>query len=232
MGDAKKPLKVAIVGVAGSSMMLAPYGDDSWEIWGCSNAWQKIPRWDRWVEIHHLETRRNDPAYAGHYEWMQQQTKPIYTQQAVPDIPASVTYPKDVVIAGVGNLFTSSVDWMLALALHEGATEIGIYGVDMALNDSGVKSEYGHQRPACYYYIGLATGRGVKVTIPPESELLRCPQLYGYETAGPVRAAIEVKLKDIQGRQAEVAKKRDEADAQVAYNKGAIDALEWAAGQV
>lgn len=232
MAEAKKPLKVAIVGVASSSMMLAPFDDDSWEIWGCSNAWQTIPRWDRWVEIHHLQTRRNDASYAGHYEWMQQQKKPIYVQQAVPDIPASVTYPKDAVIAEVGNLFTSSVDWMLALALHEGATEIGIYGVDMAMEAPGVKSEYGHQRPACYYYIGLATGRGVKVTIPPESELLRCPRLYGYETAGPVRAAIEVKLKDLQGRQSEITRQRDESDAQVAYNKGAIDALEWAAGQV
>ena len=31
-----QPLKIALVGTAPSSRMLAPYNDPSWKIWGCS----------------------------------------------------------------------------------------------------------------------------------------------------------------------------------------------------
>jgi hypothetical protein len=60
-----------------------------------------------------------------------------------------------------GDYFNSSVGFMLALAIHEGAEEIAIYGVDMRADE-----EYGYQRPNCEYLIGLARGKGIKVHIP------------------------------------------------------------------
>src|SRR5215831_4146159 len=47
------PLKVALIGTAPSSRMLAPYNDPSWKIWGCSPGNMKIlPRADVWFEVH------------------------------------------------------------------------------------------------------------------------------------------------------------------------------------
>jgi hypothetical protein len=41
--------------------------------------------------------------------------------------------------------------------------------------------EYQSQRPSCEYFIGLARGKGIEVYVPPESDLLKCMYLYGFE---------------------------------------------------
>src|SRR5512143_2413950 len=47
------PLKVALIGTAPSSRMLAPYNDPSWKIWACSPGnMNAIPKADVWFEIH------------------------------------------------------------------------------------------------------------------------------------------------------------------------------------
>ena len=51
----RKTLKVAIVGKAPASQQLAPYGDESWEIWSLSDAPKEIPRWSRHFELHDIE---------------------------------------------------------------------------------------------------------------------------------------------------------------------------------
>jgi len=134
------------------------------------------------------------------YEQMLQEMKtPIYMQEVYPDIPASVRYPLEDIINefGVERLdnsnikdayFTNSISFMTALAIYEGFEEIHIYGVDMAVNE-----EYGEQRPSCEYYLGIARGRGIKIYIPPEADLLKARFMYGYEDDG--KAAWELKLK-------------------------------------
>ena len=42
-------------------------------------------------------------------------------------------------------------------------------------------SEYIEQRPSCEYYIGIAKGRGIKLYIPIESDLLKTRFIYGYD---------------------------------------------------
>ena len=42
-------------------------------------------------------------------------------------------------------------------------------------------SEYHQQRPSCEWAIGLAQGRGIKVYLPAESDLLKTLFIYGYE---------------------------------------------------
>lgn len=99
--------------------------------------------------------------------------QPIYMQQRWDDIPASVEYPFAAVQESVfkgfpRGLWDTQKDWynsspayMIALALHEGATTIGLYGIDV-LDDS----EFTLERPCLEYLIGLAVGRGVEVVIP------------------------------------------------------------------
>ena len=99
--------------------------------------------------------------------------QPIYMQQHWDDIPASVPFPFDevqkTVFAGFPrgrwdsqrDWYNSSPAYMIALALYKGATEIGLYGIDV-LDDS----EFTIERPCLEYLIGLAVGRGVNVVIP------------------------------------------------------------------
>jgi hypothetical protein len=70
-------------------------------------------------------------------------------------------YPLDAIVKKFGSdYFTSSIDYMIALALYEGAKDIHIWGVDMA-----IPNEYDHQKPGCEYWIGYARGKGAKVAV-------------------------------------------------------------------
>jgi len=53
--------------------------------------------------------------------------------------------------------FGSTISYMLAQAIHEGAEEIALYGV--ALCD-----EYESHRPAAFYWLGVANGLGIKTS--------------------------------------------------------------------
>lgn len=179
--------KVALVGFA-SSYKDAPYDDDAWEIWGLNEAWKYLPRWDRWFELHKREifAKEGDRDQAAHVVWLQQQPaddRPIYMLQRFPDIPASRSFPLQELTEAFfpdqpAGYWTSSVSYMLALAIAEGFQEIGLYGIDLAS-----ETEYAYQRPAAEYLIGVARGMGRTVTIAPGSALLKAPARYGYDQA-------------------------------------------------
>ena len=122
-----------------------------------------------------------------------------------------------------GDYFNNTVSWVLAFAMSEGFKEIHIYGVDMATH-----SEYGHQRPSCEYFIGLARGMGIKVVLPKESGLLRTKYLYGLETE---RENVEKKdllqrRMNVEGQMKEAERVVGEAQAKVHACQGAIIALD------
>ena len=75
----------------------------------------------------------------------------------------------------VRKYFTSTFAYMMGLAIHEKFDVIELYGIDMENN-----TEYGYQRPCGEFWIGLALGRGIKVTLPEPCLLCQAP-LYGYE---------------------------------------------------
>jgi len=68
----------------------------------------------------------------------------------------------------------------MAMAILEGATEIGVYGVDMAVTDH----EYFWQRPCMWGWVRFARGRGIKVTIPKESALCKMDYQEGRDWQG------------------------------------------------
>lgn len=105
---------------------------------------------------------------------------PVWMQRKWEDIPKSEAYPLERVIKTFGTYFTNSVSYMIAMAIlqiKEGnyKGEIGLYGVDMA-----TKSEYGPQRPSCEFFLGIAVGLGITITIPPQADLLKTRFLYGF----------------------------------------------------
>lgn len=182
----KKELKVAIIGKASNSQMLAPFEDESWQVWGLSNAYCEIPRWDVWFELHDWEYhRRVNPE---HYHWLlKDHKKPVYAfEDKYCGSLCAKKFPLDEVMKMFGNHFngldkfrywTNTPSYMMALAILKGATHIGLWGVDMAMSD-----EYAYQRPSCELMIGACLAKGIHVTIPPESSLCKSRRLYGYET--------------------------------------------------
>lgn len=196
-----KRKKVAILGFA-ESWKLAPFADPSFEIWGLNELYaliQHLPhgRWDRWFEIHSREVYVADTKRLGDHEAnLAKLNVPVYMQRTIPEVPNSVVYPMDKICEAFPNpspgwkpYFNNTISYMIALAIYEGFEEIHVYGVDMASD-----SEYGSQRPSCEYFIGLATGRGIKTYIPPVSDLLKTIFFYGYEQ--PSEEAFTAKLKN------------------------------------
>lgn len=81
--------------------------------------------------------------------------------------------PVDTLIARFGNIFASSISWMLAYALHLGYDDIALCGVDME-----APTEYGPQRDYLFYLIGLARSQA-KIRIPKGNGIYLPPIAYG-----------------------------------------------------
>lgn len=219
--------KVAIIGFA-ESWKEAPFTDPSIEVWGLNELWKYVPRWDRWFELHDDETLgvtkrdQTEGEQKRHLDWLRQQPpeKPIYMQPQFCDgrFPGARPYPLEAMIGRFGRYFTSTIGYMVALAIEEGFDWIGLYGVDLASDQ-----EYPGQRPNTEYYIGIARGMGKTVEIAKTSALLKAGSLYGYEKPlgeqGRIAAATKSHLKSL-------IEKRDQAVATMNTLDGAIQANE------
>lgn len=195
--------KVAIVGFA-DSYALAPFDDAGVEIWGINELHRYLPRWTRWFELHSREAFevKGNRDQEAHVNWLRAQPgvghpghKPIFMRELFADIPAGERYPLEWMSErfftrfGQRPYFTSSIGYMLAMAIADGRDEqfrpvndeavswVGLYGIDLASD-----TEYGEQRPNAEYFIGLARGLGIQVEIAEGSALLRADHLYGFET--------------------------------------------------
>src|SRR5580658_1312405 len=100
------PLKVALVGTAPSSRMMAPYNDPSWTIWGCSPGNMGImPRVDAWFEIHGNLLWPENRHYGEPYlNWLNQQQFPVY-MQSQQWVPRAMTIPVKELVAEFGPYF-------------------------------------------------------------------------------------------------------------------------------
>ena len=179
--------KVAIVGTS-HSWMLAPFDDDSFEIWGVNNGYINFEgkRCTRWFDVHFFEKkgdvwfRRWEKTFRGktvndYIEDLKKIPCPVYMQQKWPEIPNSEKFPIEEIISRFGPYITNSISMQMAYAIHNGYGEIALYGVDMS---AGTEWEY--QRPNCEYFIGMAVGMGIKVFVPGESDLVKTLFLYAY----------------------------------------------------
>lgn len=179
--------KVALIGGEPSTVRYAPWEDPSWEIWAHTSVNRFVQRCDRWFEIHppHVFQAKTKHGRSDWYGWLKGLRQPIYMQDVYPEIPTSVRYPKERVLSEFPRYFSSTVAWMIALALTEGVHTIGLWGVHFA---SG--SEYAEQRAGAEFWIGVAMGRGVQIKIPEGCPLLGEPRdLYGYESHTPEKYA-------------------------------------------
>jgi len=119
---------------------------------------------------------------------------PIYTSRTHPDYPALIEFPLEAVLnsgPGVRDYFNSTIAYAIALAVHERAESIDIFGADYTFPDRHI-AEKG--RGCCEYWLGVASARGIKIGIPPTSSMMDsdCKEtLYGYDTVKVKRGFTE-----------------------------------------
>jgi len=181
-GVVLKNRKIGLCGSHSASLVDAPWDDPSWELWGHSSARSWYGRaMDRYFDLHPPSCWSRGMKKDKYTRWLAKNTVPIYMQDVYPDVPASLRYPKGRILqefAGARPYFTNHVAWMVALALTEGVSTVGLWGINY-----GTRSEYMLQRGACEYWIGRLEQAGVRVVLPEQCTLLKEPVgLYGYES--------------------------------------------------
>jgi hypothetical protein len=175
-----KNKKVRILGTA-STLPMVNWNEKDYDYWACAPVITQpcvkdhLKQIGLMFEIHPMEYWINI------IERLNSVKIPCYMQKANPHIKESMTYPLEEVKSLVWNsrikrYFTSTISYMIALAIYMKYEYIECWGVHMAAEE-----EYGDQRQACETWLGVAEGKGIKTYIPDQSQILRNPHLYGYE---------------------------------------------------
>lgn len=218
--------KVIIMGFAPTWKDIK-FDDTSFELWTLNEAYEILKetgrKADRWFEIHNP----NSPSKSTpeHQEFLKTTDIPVYMQDKIPEYPSSVKYPIEEVLQFFDRFngrhyFTNSISWMIGLAIYEGYDTIHVYGVDMA-----AESEYSYQKPSCEYLIGIAEGMGINVYVPPESELLKAAQLYGFESDNGMRLKMKERKKEMKERRKKYQKQKQEYEDAIKQCDQAINQL-------
>ena len=237
-----KELKIAIVGKAPASQQAAPYGDESWEIWTLSNTPFEVPRFTRHFELHQIAPRIEK--WGPYWKFIKGELKcngrstkdhPLYIQKPHPELPHATVFPADAVTDAFGRYINNTVSWLIGYAmLQEGVTDIGLWGIDMAQHGAGLKSEYAHQRPSCEFFLGVAAGKGIHVHIPATSDLLKCRQVYGYNTNDDFLVKCQARTKELRDQlmkaeqeASQYQQKANELKQRGLVLRGALDDQDW-----
>jgi len=161
---------------------------EQFEFWGVNNLYWTLPNkpFTRWFEIHQImQDEQGKWLRRGKYVFREMPVEvylhqlealgiPVYMRERNPLVTKSEPFPYDEIVEKFGTYFTNTISWQIALAISMGFKEIHVTGVDMACD-----TEYGHQRPSCEYFLGIAAGMGIKIWLPDTCDLLKTRFLYG-----------------------------------------------------
>lgn len=177
------------------------------EVWSVIWAYKyDVPRLDRILEMHPvwLQARSQKPEFEKvrqHWEWLKNNiTIPIYMLAAHSEIPMAVRYPIEDAMRLVPKprrraVFSSSFDYLVALAVLEGYNPIECYGFEM-----GSDTEYRYQREGAAYWIGYCDAKGIELVLPKNTHLLS-HKLYGYEGGSMIYRQDMERLKEVRMEQ-------------------------------
>jgi hypothetical protein len=178
--------RVALVGFAASTLHRVPWDDSSIELWGLNSGYGHFKRRpDRWFELHR-DDARTEPSVPDYFADVAALGCPVYVIETDPALgPLQIPYPltsvQMIAPTHLRQYLTSTMAYMIALAVHEGFEEIGVYGVDCT-----VGTEYEAQKPCVEAWLMYAQGAGISVVVPDESALFKATHLYGYQAAKPI----------------------------------------------
>lgn len=175
-----KTKKLALIGNT-DSVVYAPWHDPSWTIASHTSSRMHCKREPDWYfDMHRPECFTQSKSWnRRYYDWLKRLQTPIFMQEEWPEIPAAVRYPIERILSEFRPHFTNHVAYMIALAMTEGVTHLGLFGCQYAAD-----SEYGVQRDSCLYWMGRFEQAGGVLTLPPKRNTLLCSPkgLYGYES--------------------------------------------------
>ena len=149
------------IAVLAKGATLSQFDGEYDEVWGLNQV-GKTHDLDRLFVMDDLTLRL--PFYDGNEfpEWLKGYSGRLITSKAYPEWPTSEDYPIEAVAADfglpLGIACYSTVDWMLALAIHEKVDEIHLFGVDC------LSPKMDQIRCSAALWIGVAMGRGIRVT--------------------------------------------------------------------
>lgn len=166
--------RVGIFG-AGIGKTWAPLDDPTWEIWAIN----LIPpidsvgrlRADLWFDLHQHKAQSLEDLI-----WIARCPVPIYVPSDLVNAGSNcVEFP----LASIGQgPFACTFAYQIALAIHEQATDIGLFGIELRY---GTPRERTVEWASVNWWMGYAEARGVRVHVPSGSWLGAHPKLYGFE---------------------------------------------------
>lgn len=172
------------------------------EVWGI-NAHGDVLKCDR---VFHMDDLRIQEAraaaapesnIAAMVAWLKTHPGPVYTSVVRDGYPGLVAFPLQDVLNGRYDTnggapyFNSTAAYAIAYAVHIGVQHLSLFGLDYTLANSH-QAERG--RACCEFWLGIATARGIEITVPETSSLLDAcepaeQRLYGYD-------CVDVTLRD------------------------------------
>lgn len=175
------PTKVALVG-KGLTRREAPFGQEGWELWGLNGP--PADGWDAPIESHTRWFQLHPPVYLRKHwpqgiteldhDWTRRRGVRLYMDRHYPEYPDSEAFPvrEMEALTSHGRYHSSSMDWMIALAILEGFKEISLYGMGISTppNRNG---EPISARATMEYWAGVAEGRGAIVRTTDEGDLFQ-----------------------------------------------------------
>jgi hypothetical protein len=221
----KKNKKVILLGTA-NSLKITPWDANDVDYWACAPVVTHEPakghRIDVLFEMHYMEywltilERLNEIA-------KDNPNTTIFMQQKVSQINNSVAYPLKEIQEFAShpklrNYFTSTIAYMIALAIYLGYEEIDLYGIHMAADEE----EYSLQRSCCEAWLNFGLGRGVGYWLPDESSIMSSDHLYGYEQNKSILLDLMHYQEGYQNGVTELEKKLKDLEMQLHQQQGAV----------
>ena len=127
-----------------------------------------------------------DSNIAAMLPWLRTHPGPIYTSVPHPDYPGLVAYPLADVMQACGGVayFNSTAAYAVAYAVAIGVKRLSLFGCDFTYPNSH-DAEKG--RGCLEFWLGIASARGIRLTVPKTSTLLDGiyqlqDHFYGYDT--------------------------------------------------
>lgn len=184
--------RVVIYGAAGGSVVRRriPWDSDGWEIWAINNFWNVSRdsagrlRADIWWEQHQIFPDEDGPERGKAIQddhdmaWIRTCPVPLYVTEPFPANPNAVVWPIEYYAAQYRDYFTCTFAMQMAEAIDVGFEEIAIFGLGLL---SGTQREATVESSCLNYWLGLAEGKGVKLSIDRDSFLLQHPYRYGHQ---------------------------------------------------
>lgn len=228
----KKAKKLCILGTA-STLGSTPWDKKEYDYWGCSPVITHEPaqgkRIDVLFELHHMEYWGQEAVS----KRLNDSNVPIFMLKETPFIKNSITYPIKEIQEEIKNVylkkyFTNTIAYMIALAILMGYERIELYGVHMSAKLKDGDDEYERQKPCCEAWLAYGAGKDVEMLIPDESDIFKCPIMYGYDNKDSLYYKVLGRRKGLLKGKTELQQKIRAAEKQLAQQEGAIiDCDHW-----